>query len=105
MRRRQRRFLVAASIASLLALTAAAGADTATASAGAVAVSSSLPASAVAFAERAIARDQPTDRRRAGSWRNALELMALVGTCAIAAAFYSAATARRTDTLVRVRRR
>jgi hypothetical protein len=28
-----------------------------------------------------------------------------VGTCAIAVAFYSAATARRTDTPVRVRRR
>ena len=105
MRRTERRFLVAASIGSLLALAATSGAAVPAASGGAVAVSSSLSASPVAFAERAIARDALTSSRRAGTWHDAIELLALAGTCAIAVAFYSAATARRTDTRARTRRR
>jgi hypothetical protein len=105
MGRTERRFLVAASIASLLALTATTGAATPVASDGVVAVSADRSASAVAFAERAIARDHPKGNRRTSSWRTAIELIALAGTCAMAMAFYSAATARRTDTPVRVRRR
>jgi hypothetical protein len=63
MGRTERRFLVAASIASLLALTAAPSAAVPTASDGALAASSALSASRVAFAERAIARDHSAGNR------------------------------------------
>ena len=106
MGRTERRFLVATSIVVLLAASAAAGAAAPAASDAATERPSSLSASPVAFAERVIARSDHAGRG-AGSWQNAIELIALAGTCAIAVAFYSAATAQRTDTHVpvRIRRR
>lgn len=102
----ERRFLVAASIAVLLPLIAVPGAATPAGSSDAAAPPSSVSASPAAFAERFIADDRPT-ASRAASWQNALELLVLAGICAVAVAFYSAATARRSDTRmpVRVRRR
>ena len=107
MGRTERRVLVAASIAFLLALTAATVAATPAAPGEASPAASPASASAVAFAEWVTARERPTGGREAGSWQNAIELIALAGTCAIAVAFYSAATAPRTDSPepVRVRRR
>jgi hypothetical protein len=102
----ERRFLVATSIVFLLAASAAAGAAAPAASDGTTERSSSASASPTTFAERAVAGGGQAGRE-AGSWQNAIELIALAGTCAIAVAFYSAATAQRTDTQVpvRIRRR
>ncbi len=106
MGRTERRFLVSASIAFLLALSAATGAAAPAALDDTTERSSSLSASPVAFAERVTAGSRHTGRGTE-SWQNAIELIALAGTCAIAVAFYSAATAPRPDTPVpvRVRRR
>jgi hypothetical protein len=102
----ERRFLVATSIVFLLAASASAGTAAPAASDGTAERSSSASASPTTFAERAVARDGQASGE-AGSWRDAIELIALAGTCAIAVAFYSAATAQRTDTQVpvRIRRR
>ena len=99
------RFLVAMSIVFLLAASAAAGAAAPAASGGTTG-QSSASASPTTFAERALGGDGQTGRG-ADSWRTVVELIALVGTCAIAVAFYSAVTAQRPDTPVpvRVRRR
>jgi len=92
------RFLVAASIAVLLALDAGPGTAASAAPGDAATPQSSVSASPVTFAERRAGDERPARPRGADSWRDALELIALAGTCAIAVAFYSAATARRTDT-------
>jgi hypothetical protein len=90
-------------IGLLLAVSAPVGAAPSDASAGTT--ESMAAASPVAFAERITSEV----RRPAGrdSWQNALELIVLAATCAIGVAFYSAATARHTDTRVpvRIRRR
>ena len=105
MGRTERRFLGAAAIAFLLGLSAPTGAAPPDASDGAPTASPTLSESPAAFAERVTAGGDGSGTRRAGSWQNAVELIALVGTCAIAVAFYSAVTARRTDTSMRIRRR
>jgi hypothetical protein len=109
MGRTERRFLVAAAIVFLLAASVASGTAAPTAFDGASeSEQSSLSASPVTFAERITAGNARTaGGREAGSWQDAIELIALAGICAIAVAFYSAATAQRTDTRVpvRVRRR
>ena len=108
MGRTERRFLGPAGIALLLALNAAAGAGEPGDSGATLERVSSQAASPEAFAERARASSGTTvSGRDPDSWRHAIDLIVLAGTCAIAVAFYSAATARRTDTrvAVRVRRR
>jgi hypothetical protein len=105
MGRTERRFLGAAAIVFLLGLSAPTGAAPPDASDGAPTASPTLSESPAAFAERVTAGGDGSGTRRAGSWQNAVELIALVGTCAIAVAFYSAVTARRTDTSMRIRRR
>jgi hypothetical protein len=107
MGRTERRFLGSAGIALLLALTAVAGAADPGDSDPALERVSPQP-SPEAFAERVSASSARTvSGRDPDSWRQAMDLIVLAGTCAIAVAFYSAATARRTDTrvAVRVRRR
>lgn len=100
----ERRFLVATSIVFLLAASAAAGAAAPAAPDGTTEGSPSASAAPTTFAERAVARDGQA-HREARSWRDAIELIALAGTCAIAVAFYSAVTAQRSDTEVPVRLR
>jgi hypothetical protein len=106
MGRTERWWLVAASSVVLLALSAAAG--PAISGAADVAIERPLPVSTspVVFAERITAGSSRTGRET-GSWREAIELIVLAGTCAIAVAFYSAVTAQRTDAPapVRIRRR
>jgi hypothetical protein len=103
MGRTVRWLLAAGSIVFALALSVMPGAAAPSALDDASARSSSRSAPPAVFAERATARDG----HAAASWQNAIELIVLAGTCAIAVAFYSAATARRSDTPVpvRVRRR
>ena len=105
MGRTERIFLVAAAIAFLLGLSAPTGAAPPDASDASPTASPTLSESPAAFAERVTAGGDGSGARRAGSWQNAVELIALVGTCAIAVAFYSAATARRSDPPVAGRRR
>jgi hypothetical protein len=108
MGRTERRFLGPAGIALLLALNAAAAAAEPGDPDTTLERASSRVASPEAFAERARASSGTTvSGRDPDSWRHAMDLIVLAGTCAIAVAFYSAATARRTDTrvAVRVRRR
>ncbi len=102
----ERRFLVATFIVFLFAARAAAGAAAPAAPDGTTERSSPASASPTTFAERAVAGGGQAGRA-AGSWQDAIALIALAGTCAIAVAFYSAATARRTDTRapVPIRRR
>jgi hypothetical protein len=107
MGRTERRFLGPAGIVLLLALNAAAGAAEPGES-DPTPERASSQSSPEAFAERARASSSTTvSGRDPDSWRHAMDLIVLAGTCAIAVAFYSAATARRTDTrvAVRVRRR
>ena len=101
----ERRFLVATSIVFLLAASAAAGAA-APAASGGTTERSSASASPTTFAERVVAGGGQAGRE-AGSWQDTIELIVLAATCAIAVAFYAAATAQRTDSRVpvRVRRR
>jgi hypothetical protein len=102
----ERRFLgAAAAIAFLLGLSAPTGAAPPGASDAAPIASPTLSESPAAFAERVTAGGDGSGTRRAGSWQSAVELIALVGTCAIAVAFYSAATAQRSDPPVAGRRR
>ena len=102
----ERRFLgAAAAIAFLLGLSAPTGAAPPDASDAAAIASPTLSESSAAFAERVTTGGDGSGTRRAGSWQNAVELAALVGTCAIAVAFYSAATAQRSDPPVAGRRR
>jgi hypothetical protein len=103
MGRTEQRLLVAGSIVFLLAVSATTG--TAASDAFAATTDRVSSASPAAFAERITA-----DGRNAAvrdSWQNAIALIVLTGICATAVAFYSAATAQRTDTPVpvRVRRR
>ena len=105
MGRTERWFLGAAAIAFLLGLSAPTGAAPPDASDAAPIASPTLSESPAAFAERVTAGGDGSGTRRAGSWQNAIELIALVGTCAIAVAFYSAATAQRSDPPVARRRR
>ena len=103
MERTDRRLLVAGLIVVLLAVSAATGAAASDAFAGTTdRVASASP---VAFAERITGDGHHAAAR--DSWQNAIALIVLAATCAIAVAFYSAATAQRTDTPVpvRVRRR
>ena len=101
----ERRFLVATSIVFLLAASAAAGAA-APAASGGTTERSPASASPTTFAERVVAGGGQAGRE-AGSWQDTIELIVLAATCAIAVAFYAAATAQRTDSRVpvRVRRR
>jgi hypothetical protein len=104
----ERRFFVATSIVVLLAVGVTTGATASARPDGATEPSSSLVASPTAFAQRITADDaRGVGLRGTDSWHNAIALIVLAGTCAIAVAFYSAATAQRTDTQVpvRVRRR
>ena len=102
----ERRFLVATSIVFLLAASAAAGTAAPAASDGTAERSSSASASPTTFAERVVAGGGQAGRE-AGSWQDTIELIVLAATCAIAVAFYAAATAQRTDSRVpvRIRRR
>jgi hypothetical protein len=107
MGRTERRFLGSAGIALLLALNATAAAEPGD-SDPTLERATSQAASPEAFLKRAGASSGTTvSGRDPDSWRHAIDLIVLAGTCAIAVAFYSAATARRTDTrvAVRVRRR
>ena len=107
MGRTERRFLVAGSIVFLLAVSAPGGAA-GPAGFDATSDRTLISASPAVFAERITAGDGRAGGVRAGeSWSSAIELIVLAGTCAIVVAFYSAATAPRTDTRVpvRVRRR
>ena len=97
MGRTERWFLGAAAIVFLLGLSAPTGAAPPDASDAAPTASPTLSESPAAFAERVTSGGDGSGTRRAGSWQNAVELIALVGTCAIAVAFYSAATAHRSD--------
>jgi hypothetical protein len=96
---------VAVSSVFLLVLTVAAGTAAPADLDGATERPLPLSTSPVVFAERIAASG--TTSRDEESWRTAIELIVLAGTCAIAVAFYSAATAQRTDTNVqeRIRRR
>jgi hypothetical protein len=107
MGRTERWFLVAASSVFLLALSAAGGTAASGAPDGASERPLPLSTSPVVFAERFAPGGSRSSSREAGSWRDAIELIVLTGTCAIAVAFYSAVTARRTDVPApaRVRRR
>ena len=105
MGRTEQRLLVAGLIAFLLAVSAATGAAATDARAATLERVSS--ASPTAFAERITAGDAHSAASR-DSWQTAIELIVLIATCAIAVAFYSAATAQRTDLQpvpVRIRRR
>jgi hypothetical protein len=104
MGRTERRFLGSAGIALLLALNAAAGAAE-PGDSDPTPERASSQASPEAFAERRASSGTTVSGRDADSWRHAIDLIVLAGTCAIAVAFYSAATARRTDTRVAVRAR
>jgi hypothetical protein len=97
---------VAASSVFLLVLSATAGTAAPGGPDGATGRPLPLSTSPVVFAERLTAEDG-RGSHEAGSWRDAIELIVLAGTCAIAVAFYSAVTAQHTDAPapVRIRRR
>lgn len=103
--RTEQRLLAAGLTAFLLAVSAATGAAASDAPA---AMSERVSAdSPIAFAKRITAGEARSAAGR-NAWSTAIELIVLVATCATAVAFYSAATAPRTDmqpVLVRVRRR
>ena len=109
MGRTERRWLVGMSIGFLLAASAATGAAASVGPDAAIESSSSRSASPAAFAERITTRNgRAVAIRRAASWQNAIELIVLAGACALAVAYYSAASASPTDLQsvpVRVRRR
>jgi hypothetical protein len=108
MGRTERRWFVEMSIGFLLAASAATGAAASVGTDVAIEPSSSRSASPAAFAERITTRDsRAVALRGAAAWQNAIELIVLAGVCAIAVAYYSAATAAPTDLQsvpVRVRR-
>jgi hypothetical protein len=103
MGRTEQRPFVVGSIACLLALSAVAGAVASDVPDAAPPDPSSLPASAVAFAERAT----DAGHEAPASFRNVVELMILVATCGIVVAFYSASSGGqgRKRVLMRIRRR
>ena len=109
MGRTERRWFVGMSIGVLLAVSAATGNAASLGPDAVIDPSSSRSASPAAFAERITTRDSRAIAvRAAASWQNAIELMVLAGACALAVAYYSAATAAPTDLQsvpVRVRRR
>ena len=92
----ERRFLAAATIASLLALSAPAGAAALDAAAGTGGhPPASLPGSPAAFAERVAGPPgRPAGGYSTGNLQNTIELIVLVATCAIGVAFYSSTSAR-----------
>jgi hypothetical protein len=96
------------SIAFLLAVSPPPGAASVGPDA-AIEPSSSRSASPAAFAERIMTRNsRAVAVRGAESWQNAVELIVLASVCALAVAYYSAASAPPTDLQsfpVRVRRR
>jgi hypothetical protein len=104
MGRTERRFLVAATIAWLIALSAPAGAAALDAADGTAGPASSLSGSPTAFAERVVGpQGRYAGGHGTGALQNAIELIVLVATCAIGVAFYSSTSARSEGARVPVR--
>jgi hypothetical protein len=98
MARTERWGCVASSIALLVALSAAPGVAAPVASDATAERSSTLvSASPAVFAERVTAAHQAASARGRDALQNAVELIVLAGICAIAVAFYTAASTRRAD--------
>jgi hypothetical protein len=102
----ERWWLGSASIALLLALSAAPDGAVAADAAPTVAPPAALAESpAAVFAERFAAAGGPGGGDRAPQpWRDAVVLIVLTGLCAMAAALYSAVAAQRPDARMRGRR-
>jgi hypothetical protein len=101
MERTERWFLVASSIAWLLASSVAPGGAAHAASDPALEQPATLSGSPAAFAERVTASHGGyTSGRAIGSLGNAIELIVLAAVCAIGVAFYSSTSARGDGTRV-----